>query len=483
MILLLTDVGKTVGYGKYAGTYKIATELRKNGYHTQVVDHMRYLGINRLKKVFDKFITKDTLFVGVSTTLLTGFGEKSIWGIPEEHMIELVKYAKSINPNVKFVAGGAQITLVSCWDYIDYVVVNKGDNAILAIADHLKNRTDLIGKKTANTFVVNGDDYFYTQEEFAESKIIFEDHDIITSKEALPIEVARGCIFKCSYCFFDLIGKRIGDWTKTEDALVEELTYNYNKFGVTAYMVTDELINESLEKVKMMVRVAKRLPFNFSYTAYARIDLIYRYPEMIDLLLESGAVGLAFGIETFHPVAGKAVGKGMDANKVKETLKKCKAAWKDKCLLSSNFIIGLPGEPKESILETIEYLESDDCPIDTFEINLLEIKPTENGKLGNKMGDDPAKYGYELAEKTWVSNLMDKQQAREFYNSLLERPYIKNKRKFSSATYIGRIISLGFTIEEIFEMLNNQSFVETTTKIRVLGNLMKQEYYERLMKL
>ena len=38
MILLFTDVSHTPGIGKYAGTYKVATELRKNNFDTQVID-------------------------------------------------------------------------------------------------------------------------------------------------------------------------------------------------------------------------------------------------------------------------------------------------------------------------------------------------------------------------------------------------------------------------------------------------------------
>ena len=57
MILLFTDVSHTPGIGKYAGTYKVATELRKNKFDTQVIDCFKYLGIKRLKKILDKFLT------------------------------------------------------------------------------------------------------------------------------------------------------------------------------------------------------------------------------------------------------------------------------------------------------------------------------------------------------------------------------------------------------------------------------------------
>ena len=70
MILLFTDVSHTPGIGKYAGTYKVATELRKNKFDTQVIDCFKYLGIKRLKKILDKFLTDKIILIGISNTLM-----------------------------------------------------------------------------------------------------------------------------------------------------------------------------------------------------------------------------------------------------------------------------------------------------------------------------------------------------------------------------------------------------------------------------
>ena len=37
-VILFTDVADTIGYGKYAGTYKVATELRAAGYSCRVIN-------------------------------------------------------------------------------------------------------------------------------------------------------------------------------------------------------------------------------------------------------------------------------------------------------------------------------------------------------------------------------------------------------------------------------------------------------------
>ena len=69
-VILFTDVADTLGYGKYAGSYKIATEIRNAGYSCQVVDLFSYYTYDQLEKIVDKFVTSETLLIGFSCTLM-----------------------------------------------------------------------------------------------------------------------------------------------------------------------------------------------------------------------------------------------------------------------------------------------------------------------------------------------------------------------------------------------------------------------------
>lgn len=69
-VILFTDVADTVGYGKYAGTYKIATEIRNNGYTCQVVDLFSHYSYSELEDIVTKFCSTDTILVGFSCSLM-----------------------------------------------------------------------------------------------------------------------------------------------------------------------------------------------------------------------------------------------------------------------------------------------------------------------------------------------------------------------------------------------------------------------------
>lgn len=484
-VVLFTDIADTAGYGKYAGTYKLATEIRANGYTCQVIDNFSWLGVDRLKHIIDKFITDDTLLVGFSCTL----NEKRIngkvqhWGIPDDEFFTLLKYIRNKNTKIVTCAGGSRVTNNSDWQGIDYIVLNKGDIAILKLIDHVTKGAEL--KTTSNKYskIVNGDDYFYTQENFNCSKIIYEGNDIILPGESLPMEIARGCIFSCAYCHFDLIGKRIGDWTKNPVTIKAEMIRNYELYGTTHYMFSDELINESLPKLNMLANAIAQLPFKIRYTSYARVDMIHRYPEMRELLLESGAISLAFGIETFNVKAGKAVGKGLDPDKVKKTLHYCRETWKDKIITSSNFIVGLPGETEQSIWDTVDYLISDDSPLDVFGFLPLFIREGEDGRPGSKIDADPAKFGYTLNQGKWENTSMSYNEALVLTRKIYTRSDVRNKTKFGAATWIGRILALGYSVEEIFDIMRTDNIHDATKDINDRTNAMKLEYYNRLLNL
>lgn len=488
-VVLFTDIADTIGYGKYAGTYKIATEIRKHGYQCQVIDLFSFYTVEQLCKIVDKFVSTETVLVGFSCTLM----EKRIngkvfnFGRPNIEFTNIVNYIKDKNHKVKVCLGGARMNTKTYWAGVDYVVINKGDTAIIALLEHLIYDKDIKSQLGLDNKIriVDGNDYPYTQENFSESSIDYIESDIIFTGEALPVEVARGCIFSCAFCHFDLLGKKSGEWQKKKNYLRDELVKNYELFGTKHFMFTDELINESREKMLMIVEVANSLPFQLSYTSYARLDLIWRYPEMRELLLESGASSLAFGIETMNPEVGRKIGKGLGSDKIKHTLNYCAEKWKNKIITSSNFIVGLPGETEDSIWETVRYLTSSECPLDVFGFLPLGIRAEKDGRGSSKIDKDPKKYGYIIEDGKWRNESMSAAQAHELVAKIFTDPIIKQKTKLSAATWIGRIVNLGYTIEDIFLILQNTN--QTRDNIRMdLQNKslqVKEQYYNKLINL
>ncbi|THB73379.1 MAG: radical SAM protein [Gammaproteobacteria bacterium] len=379
------------GFQKPAGMYRIATELRNNNYSVQCVDLFSVMDENTLFEILSTVISSDTKILGVATTFLRDGLGGQYFGIPEAKFATIVEQLKTLNPNIKIIFGGSQVArhafdeIEPFKDLIDICVAGQGETAILAIMNHITNGTDL-DVETINGITFTSDKK-YPFELFNQSNIQYHPNDIIKKGESLCIEVARGCVFRCAYCFHDSARKSFGDMTKNADVLRQELIRNYELFGTTDYYIVDDTINDSMAKVEYLHKIFTNLPFKIHFTSFARLDLIWKHPEMADMLKEIGMVGVVFGIETMHQEAGRLVGKGLGEKRIKEALETCKNSWKNDVHITANFICGLPKEPVESIRRTVDWLLSDDCPIDSAGLQALLI--SRKRKI-SRMDRDPS---------------------------------------------------------------------------------------------
>jgi hypothetical protein len=236
--------------------------------------------------------------------------------------------------------------------------------------------------------------------------------------------------------------------------------------------------------MEMLHRVFTKLPFKISYTSYARLDLIWKFPEMRELLLESGAKSLAFGIETLNEVAGKKIGKGLGEKRVKDTLNYCAETWKGNIITSSNFIVGLPGEDEASINRTVDYLTSNDCPLDVFGFLPLYIRSEHDGRGTSKIDQNPNKFGYIIEDgNQWQNTSMSFKDASMLVYRVMTDPRVNQKSKFHAATWIGRVINLGYSVEDIFNIMQDPNLNHTIINNRLLTEsaILKNRYREQLM--
>ena len=430
---------------KPAGAYITANVFRECGYSTMVIDHTNQLTEAQLIVLIEKFVTSNTRYIGLSTTLFTDVGDLD----PEFKWI--FDKCKNINPALKFIIGGSRVihgykTKLP----FDYGIIGQAESTLLALLRHLE-----YGDALHITEEVNGVKYisdtvygYDTYNSSEHSK--FTEYDAVRKNETLPLEFGRGCVFKCSYCTYDLIGKNFGDYTKTEEALYSTLMHNYENFGTTRYMLTDDTINDSLEKALLLEKIVNRLPFKFEFGGYMRLELFHKHPEMMEIYKNCGIRGAKFGVETFNKTAGLAVGKGF-GEKAKDVLENLYKAWGDGVSISANFLIGLPYDTLEDLEKQTYWLENTKV-VGNCAFNHLRIwKNDKNGfnykpELINYYRDMSPDDGSSLSN--WASPIMTYTECEAMSAVMFSR--VMSKRK----TYISKFDA--FSIPILMEKLPEQ---------------------------
>lgn len=488
---------------KYAGTFRIASELRKHGYDVQCIDITAFNKFDdSLKEILNNIVTEKTLWVGFSTTFLT-----SIFGFPyyrsqktfdlrfskdltiTDGIKEFVNIVKEKSPRVKFISGGSRKFMLEQFGFKNFK--SYSDKEIVEFTQWCEG-TNKSPKLDFFSSAIQGSEF----NDFHRSQNIYIPEDIISSNDSLPIEVSRGCIFKCKFCSFPMNGKTKGDWIKGSNVLLDELLRNYEEHGITNYTFSDDTYNDSVDKVKRLYDdVFSKLPFKLAFTTYIRLDLMIRFPETVDYLVNSGLKSALFGIETINHESGKIIGKGLDPKIQFEFIEEIKKNQFKDVMTYSGFIAGLPKDTQEYLDELEEFLMSDKNKLDFCLVNPLFISPKNiehvNKTFYSEFDIEYEKYGYECWEQIedspyteirWKNHNtgLDSMTTHYFAERVNNRIRNSSKFKFGGFAYPYHR-SLGIPETDLLTL----SIPEIVSKydIKELENIKRYQYREHLLKL
>lgn len=372
-ILLFTDSARITAAFRPGGVYKVASILRSQGYKVIVNPYCTNLSKKGWQEVAKKYKSKNLIWVGLSTTFLT-FNVSMLekWRQQFESTDKLtVDHAKTVHLkyerivedivydedqlqfiqelfDVPLLIGGSQLTRNKN--------IGKSNNKNIItvpgyVEDILIDITQKLQQK--NTWTDQRKGYYgFDRDSYNRSEFIFTKDDHIEEREWLPLEVNRGCAFKCAYCTYDNIG--IKENYKTSSTLLKEIKRNSEQFGTTGYYVLDDLYNDSQKKIQDLYKNVWSKT-NVEWNAYCRLDLLWRFPDQLKILQDSGLKATGFGIETLDDKAGKVVGKGLGRVRIIDTLVKMKDVWNEDIMTYGLWIAGLPGESVESWHKTLEW--------------------------------------------------------------------------------------------------------------------------------
>lgn len=435
-VILLTGVSGIV-FQRSIGSYQLAHYLRDNKFSCQVIDFINDFNEQELLHTVKKFITDDTLCIGISTTFLSnikiGIDNKSkLPLVLPAHVNSVCRILKEKFSKIKFCLGGARSSHGDQYDWIDSIFHGYAEDEFLNFCKNLREN-----KKNSFVKKVNGKEIY--EKANVEFHIEHLDHqfklqDCITKNETLPIEISRGCIFKCKFCAYPLNGKKKIDYIRDPKLIAQEMLNNYEKYQVTNYFFADDTFNDSTYKLEMLHNEISKLPFKINFTTYLRLDLLYSHKDMINLLKDMGMISAFFGIESFCQESLKCIGKNIKVEKVKSFLDELYFDhWKEQINFNLGFIIGLPGEDKKNILDTVSWLSTRPY---SFHFEPLRLSDAGGGNYQSEFQKNHLKFGYQFDQnKNWYNDFISETEA-EMLADNINKEYAYNKNKSAAWTFM-----------------------------------------------
>ena len=449
--MLFSDTPGVDWFSRGYGAYRLASEIRKAGYTALVVDFTCALGMDMYKEIIDRTVTEDTLMVGFSTTWFPyrhdsrpnsrySVGTRTLkepdpwddfskdahewyrdslsYQFSGNGITDYVDYIRQKNSKTKVVVGGGKSYEYLTEPSIDNVFIGYSENQTIDYLHSLSGR----GPKRIFNKIINYDVKAQIGSfDFNDSITEYTEADGVLPDEVMTIEFSRGCIFNCSFCSYPHRNQNTRDYMKYQETIRKELMDNWERWGTTKYLITDDTFNDYTEKLIAINEVIQTLPFKPKFWAYLRLDLISRNPEQAQLIKDIGVVECYYGLETWSEETAKTIKKGGSLAKKIEGMRIGKECWGDDLYVTAGIVIGLPRDTKASLEAVMEWYKQEGHKyIDLLTFWPLSLRANSDLDQYLFLSDIEAnfeKYGYTVPnDLTWTrtgGDINDKETANE----------------------------------------------------------------------
>jgi radical SAM superfamily enzyme YgiQ (UPF0313 family) len=184
---------------------------------------------------------------------------------------------------------------------------------------------------------------------------------------------SRGCPFKCTFCARIDKSYRVRSVT----SVVDEMEFLREERDVKEIHVLDDIFNLDIKRAKAICDeiIRRRLDISWALPSGIRVNRKLIDEELARKLHKSGCWMVAFGIESGSQKILNRIHKNLTLNEVRRAVKICRDAGIEE--LWGFFLIGLPGETKGSIKQTIDFA----CELDLNVAKFLITVPFPGSEL------------------------------------------------------------------------------------------------------
>ncbi len=340
------------------GLLNFATSLLQRGQDVEILD---LAGIRSPKEILlEKIIGKD--IIGFSSTT------------PQfSQVYPLAKAVKEADDSKYLLLGGAHASAMLSLQKTnpETYKLDPNKDSLNLFDTVFSGEAENLDPNEINSRFLRGDIITKLDETPIADRSLYDIHSykyLIEGVQATTVMTQRGCPFKCKFCS----GRKIDMYSKTRSLspkrIVEELDYLNKDYGFNAFMWFDDELNISSERLKKLAEIIQHR--NYLSRGFVRSDLLVKNPETLNYLSRIGFVELCSGVESGSDKILKRVDKGTTSEintLAREMIAKAGIKYK------AFTILGHPGEDKEDIQKTKQWIE-DNSP-DSFDIGILQPYP------------------------------------------------------------------------------------------------------------
>jgi len=355
VLLVVHDNESYIGHFPCALSY-IASVLRKEGLDVEIWNQDLHHWADQ--KLADKLDKERFDVIGIS--MVAGYYEYR----------KLKALSQAINGSIyrpTYILGGhgpaGDAALFLRKMQADIIVIGEGENTIIEVVHALANKKSLEG--------IEGIAYRENDEIIVNKRReLIKDIDSIpipaydlfpitfyrlqrtstlagNSDFRLPMLSGRGCPFACNFCFRMDKGFR----PRHPEAIVSEMIYLHEKYGITDIAFGDELLMSSVERTEILCETFIKEKVKVRWSCNGRLN--YATPGLIRLMKKAGCKRINYGVECFDDRCLKIMNKSLTVKQIVSGVEATLAAGISPIL---NIIFGNIGETIHTLNKGVDFL-------------------------------------------------------------------------------------------------------------------------------
>lgn len=333
------------------GLLCLASYLEKRGIKVKIIDAIRQK--NYLPLIKGELAGTDLVGLSVMTMQVNS-------------ALKISKLIKDFNPDTPIVWGGIQPTLfpeqVASHPLIDMAVFGEGEKTLWDLIQALENKGSLknipgLAFQKKGKVIINQKRPFLKMDDLPLPNWSLMPRGILEGIALIPTHTSRGCPHQCAFCVNSITRNSWRGYPielVLEDLrIIKQLPYFRNK----PLRFWDENFFTDIQRARAIIKGMIDMKLNIPWETTLRVD--YIRDGMIDdgflsLLKKSGCYLLSYGGESGSERILRKINKGI---KPAQIIHSAKQTLKYGIIPQYSFMVGLPGETKKDIKQTIYLID------------------------------------------------------------------------------------------------------------------------------
>lgn len=337
------------------GLAYLASVLEKNSHQAQIIDCTIDITHPKLRDIFKGIEKPDIVGVGATTPVF-------------ESAKAVAELARATFKDCLIVIGGVHVTSQpeetlknECFDI---GVIGEGEYTLLELVEKFRDSGSKCFREIKGiVFRENSKIVVNERRELIQNldEIPFPARHLLpplkayrptpASYKRLPLGVmmtSRGCPYRCAFCDRSVFGTKYR--MRSVDNILDEMEEVIYKYGAREIKLFDDTITINKKRLFELVDKMKERKINISWNAQSRVDALT--PEVLMKLKEGGCWQLLVGIESADDKMLKIMNKEATVAQNEKAVKLMK---KYRMNIRADFLVGVPGETKETLNKSLNF--------------------------------------------------------------------------------------------------------------------------------